>query len=56
MKLRSIVIASLLLLSACSRNEGESVTRQSGSRKPRQAGQPLDPVELAARSAIARAA
>jgi hypothetical protein len=56
MNLRSIVIASLLLIAACSRNSGESTAGQPESRKPRLAGQALDPVELAARTTIARAA
>lgn len=56
MILRTTLIASLLLIAACSRPGDGSTAGQSGPSKPQQAGQPLDPVEIAARSAIARAA
>jgi hypothetical protein len=56
MILRSTLIASLVLATACSRSGDGTTAGHDRASKPRQAGQPLDPVELAARSAVARAA
>jgi hypothetical protein len=55
MKLR-FLLAALLLATGCSRDSATETSAASRPSRPQQAGQPLDPVEVGARVAVAQAA